>query len=198
MKKLLNKIPFPVLPVLFGAIIAILGFVLMIAPETSLNTVCYAGGIVVIVKALSKLFDYIKGLKSDTPRSTDLVSFVVTVCVGIVLMVHPKPLLSIFPVIVGICTLIYGIVSFFTKGRGSLLGKITSVITIILAIVVINSPMVLAEAATSVSGIALFVIGVFMVASKFYAQKKLKEWDIEINTDPDDGYKEVEFRDVEE
>lgn len=198
MKKLLNKIPFPVLPVLFGAIIAILGLVLMIAPETSLNTVCFAGGIVVIVKALSKLFDYIKGLKSDTPRSTDLVSFVVTVCVGIVLMVHPKPLISIFPVIVGICTLIYGIVSFFTKGRGSLLGKITSVITIILAIVVINSPMVLAEAATSISGIALFVIGVFMVASKFYAQKKLKEWDIEINTDPDDGYKEVEFRDVEE
>lgn len=198
MKKLLNKIPFPVLPVLFGAIIAILGFVLMIAPETSLNTVCFAGGIVVIVKALSKLFDYIKGLKNDTPRSTDLVSFVMTVCVGIVLMVHPKPLLSIFPVIVGICTLIYGIVSFFTKGRGSLLGKITSVITIILAIVVINSPMVLAEAATSISGIALFVIGVFMVASKFYAQKKLKEWDIEINTDPDDGYKEVEFRDVEE
>ncbi len=198
MKKLLNKISFPVLPVLFGAIIAILGLVLMIAPETSLNTVCFAGGIVVIVKALSKLFDYIKGLKSDTPRSTDLVSFVVTVCVGIVLMVHPKPLLSIFPVIVGICILIYGIVSFFTKGRGSLLGKITSVITIILAIVVINSPMVLAEAATSISGIALFVIGVFMVASKFYAQKKLKEWDIEINTDPDDGYKEVEFRDVEE
>lgn len=198
MKDFLKKIPFPLMPVLFGCAVALLGLVLMIAPETSLNTVCFAGGIVVIVKALSKLFDYIKGLKSDTPRSTDLVSFVVTVCVGIVLMVHPKPLLSIFPVIVGICTLIYGIVSFFTKGRGSLLGKITSVITIILAVVVINSPMILAEAATTVSGIALFVIGVFMVASKFYAQKKLKEWDIEINTDPDDGYKEVEFRDVEE
>ncbi len=198
MKKLLNKIPFPVLPVLFGTVIALLGLVLMIAPNTSLNTVCFAGGIVVLFKASGKLIDYIKGLKSDTPRSTDLVSFVVTVCVGIVLMVHPKPLLSIFPVIVGICTLIYGIVSFFTKGRGSLLGKITSVITIILAIVVINSPMILAEAATTVSGIALFVIGVFMVASKFYAQKKLKEWDIEINTAPDDGYKEVEFRDVDE
>ncbi len=197
MKKLLNKIPFPVLPVLFGCVVALLGLVLIIAPKTSLNTVCFAGGIVVLLKALSKLSDCIKGFKNGTP-TTDIISLVATTCVGIVLMVHPKPLLSIFPVIVGICTLIYGIVTFFTKGRGSLLGKITSVITIILAVVVINSPMILAEAATTVSGIALFVIGVFMVASKFYAQKKLKEWDIEINTDPDDGYKEVEFRDVQE
>ncbi len=196
MKDLLKKIPFPLLPVLFGCAVALLGLVLMIAPETSLNTVCFAGGIVVLLKAAGKLPDCVKGLKNGTPRTTDLVSFVATVCVGIVLMVHPKPLLSVFPVIVGICTLIYGIVSFFTKGRGSLWGKIVAVITIILAIVVINSPMVLAEAATSISGIALFVIGVFMVISKFYAQKKLKEWDIEIN--PDDGYKEVEFTDVDE
>ncbi len=197
MKKLLKKIPFPVLPVLFGVIIALLGLVLMIAPNTSLNTVCFAGGIAVLLKALSKLIDYIKGLKNNAPRTTDLVSFAVAVCIGIVLMVHPEPLLSIFPVIVGIITLICGIIAFFSKGRGTLWGKIVAAIIVVLAIVVINSPMILAEAATSISGIALFVIGVFMVAAKFYATKKLKEWDIEINADPDDGYKEVEFRDVE-
>ena len=198
MKEFLKKIPFPLLPVLFGCVIALLGLVLIIAPKTSLNTVCFAGGIAVLFKALGKLPTCIKDYKNGTPRATDLVSLVLTVCVGILLMVHPKPLLSVFPVLVGICTLIYGIVSFFTKGRGSLWGKIAAVITIILAVVVINSPMILAEAATTVSGIALFVIGVFMVASKFYAQKKLKEWDIEITPDPDDGYKEVEFRDVDE
>ncbi|MBO5896665.1 MAG: DUF308 domain-containing protein [Clostridia bacterium] len=197
MKKILKKIPFPLLPVLFGCAIALLGLVLMIAPQTSLNTVCFAGGIVVLLKALSKLSDCIKGFENGTP-TTDIISLVATTCVGIVLMVHPKPLLSLFPIFVGICTLIFGIVSFFTRGRRSLIGKITSAITIILAIVVINSPMVFAEAATSISGIALFVIGVVLVASKFYAEKKLKEWNIEISTEPDDGYKEVEFTDVDE
>lgn len=201
MKKLLKKIPFPVLPVLFGTIIAILGLILMIAPDTSLNTVCFIGGIAVLLKALGKLFDYIKGLKNNATRTTDLVSFVVSVCIGIVLMVHPDPLLSVFPVIIGIITLICGVIAFFSKGRSTLWGKIVAAIIVVLAIVVINSPMILAEAATSISGIALFVIGVFMIAVKFFAQKKLKEWDIEINPDdfkPDYGYKEVEFRDVDE
>lgn len=198
MKKLLKKIPFPILPVLVGIIIAILGLVLMIAPDTSLNTVCFIGGVAVLLKASSKLIDYIKGLKNNEPRTTDLVSFVLAVCIGIVLMVHPQPLLSIFPVVIGIITLICGIVAFFSKGRSTIWGKIVAAIIVVLAIVVINSPMILAEAATSVSGIALFVIGVFMVAVKFFAQKKLKEWDIEITTTPNDGYKEVEFRDVDE
>ncbi len=196
MKELLNKIPFPLIPVLTGCAVALVGLVLIIAPQTSLNIVCFCGGIVVALRSAGKLYDYLKSHKANEPRPTDLISFAVTLCIAVVLMVHPKPLLSVFPIIVGICVLIYGIVSFFTKGKLSLWSKIVSVITVVIGLVVINSPMILAEAAITISGIALFVTGIFMVAARFYAQKRLKEWDIQIN--PDDGYQEVEFTDVDE
>lgn len=196
MKDFLKKIPVPLLPVIWGVTVALMGLVLIIAPNTSLNVVCFCGGVVVALKAAEKLYDYLKSLKANQPRTNDLISFAVTLCIAVVLMVHPRPLLSVFPVIVGVCVLIYGIISFFTKGRTSLLGKIASAITVVIGLVVINSPMLLAEAATRISGVALLVAGVFAVASNFYAVRKLKEWDIQIT--PDDGYKEVEFTDVDE
>lgn len=196
MKKFIKKIPPHILPVIFGGVIAVAGLVLIIAPANSLNIVCFAGGVAVLVKAAAKLVEYIISAKDNSARSSDLFSFAVTAGIGVVLMVHPQSLLAIFPIIVGIGTLIYGIICFFTKGRLSLWNKIVAAVIAIIGIIVINSPMFFAEAATAASGVAIFAVGVFIIASRFYAAKILKESDIE--TTDSDGYTEVDFTDVDE
>lgn len=194
MKKLLKKLPFEIAPVSFAAIAIVIGIILLILPETSLKLICLVIGIAIGTKGLTKLIKYINDSREDKSKTSDLIVASVILGLAIILMIHPKPVLSVFPTIVGIGILVYGIVTLLTKGKESSTGKITSVVAIVLGVIVINSPMFFAEATTSLVGLSLVVIGIFTIVTEIKIKKRLDD----LHLPPSDGYTEVEFKDVDE
>ena len=173
----------------FGIGMALLGLVLVILPGSSLTTVCTILGIGVAIKGGLKLFTYLKAKQVETENNADLISAIVTLLGAFVLISHPRRLISIIPMLIGIGVLIYGITSFFKAN--SLFSKATSVITAIVGLGIIGSPFAFAEAVTSILGIALIIVGVIVTI-------KAKNTIIpKIENKNDDGYTEVEFKDVE-
>lgn len=177
--------------IITGAIIAIVGLILLIKPATSLVTVCYILGVAAAIKGILKI---IESKKSDD--TTAMISGIATLVLAFVLFLHPKFLLSIFPVIIGLGILGYGIFSVLSHKSKGVFSKIVPTIAVIIGIAVIIVPFKFVKAVTAVTGLALLIIGILLILSEFVFKKY-----IDIDNIPkisDDGYKEVEFRDVED
>lgn len=178
-------------PFILGVALILTGAIVLLFPGTSLKTICSVLGIIVAVKGALKLFKYIKEKNEDTQNTLDLISGVLIILSALVLILHPQKILSVIPVLIGIAVLIYGISSFFGKAT-SLFSKISSIITIIIGVGIIGSPFALAEAVTSVIGIAMIVLGVLSIIKNTQIKK------VQNLLNPSDGYTEVEFTDVDE
>lgn len=174
---------------IFGIGMVLLGLILVILPGSSLTTVCTILGIGVALKGGLKLFKYLKAKQIEAENNNDLVSATVTLIGAFILISHPRRLLSIIPMLIGIGILVYGITSFF-KAR-SLFSKITAVITAIIGLGIIGAPFAFAEAVTSILGVALIIVGIIMII------KTKDTITLKIEGKDDDGYTEVEFKDVE-
>ncbi len=194
MKKLLRKLPFAVTTMLLSVIVIIVGIILMVMPETSLKLICLIVGIAIGTKGLVKLVKYIRDSRDDKSRTSDLILASLILSLAIILMIHPKPILSVFPIIVGIGILIYGIITLVSKGRNGTFLKVSSIVAIVLGVIVINSPMLLAEFTTYIVGASLVAIGIFAIVTEIKIKRALNK----ISLPPADDYTEVEFKDVEE
>lgn len=177
--------------IITGAVIAIVGIILLIKPGTSLVTVCYILGVAAAIKGIVKIID---SKKSDDTGA--MISGVATLVLSFVLFLHPQFLLSIFPVIIGVGILGYGIISLLWNKAKGFIPKIFSAVAVIVGIAVIVVPFKFAETITAVTGLALVIIGIIVIAAEFILKKYIDTTDIPVL--PDDGYKEVDFRDVED
>lgn len=177
--------------IITGAVIAIVGLILLLKPGTSLVTVCYILGVAAAIKGVVKI---IESKKSNNTGA--MVSGVATLVLAFVLFLHPEFLLSIFPVIIGIGILGYGIISLLSHKAKGIVPKIIPAVSVIVGIAVIVVPFKFAETITAVTGLALVIIGILLAISDFIFKKYIDTTDIP--KIPDDGYKEVEFRDVED
>ncbi len=174
---------------IFGIGMVLLGLTLVILPGSSLTTVCTILGIGVALKGGLKLYKYLKAKHIEAENNSDLVSAIIILLSAFVLITHPRKLLSVIPMLIGIGVLVYGITSFF-KAR-SIFSKVTSVIISIVGFGIIGSPFAFAEAVTSVLGVALIIVGVIVML------KTKNTITLQINGKDDDGYTEVEFTDVD-
>ena len=177
--------------IITGAVIAIVGLILLLKPGTSLVTVCYILGVASAIKGVVKI---IESKKSNNTGA--MASGVATLVLAFVLFLHPEFLLSIFPVIIGIGILGYGIISLLSHKAKGIVPKIIPAVAVIVGIAVIVVPFKFAETITAVTGLALVIIGILLAISDFIFKKYIDTTDIP--KIPDDGYKEVEFRDVED
>ncbi len=172
----------------FGIGLAVLGLILLVLPGSSLTTVCFILGVGVAVKGTIKLIGYLKAKQINAENSADLISAIVILLGAFVLIAHPRKLISIIPMLIGIGIIVYGATSFFKAN--ALFSKITSAIIFIVGIGIVGSPFAFAEAVTSILGIALIIVGIIVAI-------KTKNSTPKIEAHGDDGYTEVDFKDVE-
>jgi uncharacterized membrane protein HdeD (DUF308 family) len=166
----------------------------MIMPDTSLKIISLAVGIAIGTKGVARLLRFIRDSRQDKSRTSDLIAASLILSIAIILMIHPKPILSIFPTIVGVGILLYGVITLVARNRNGTFLKVSSIIAIVLGIVVINAPMLFAEATTYIVGAALVTIGIFAIVTEIKIKRALNK----ISLPPADDYTEVEFKDVEE
>lgn len=194
MKKLLRRLPFEVTTVLLALIVIATGIILMIMPDTSLKIISLAVGIAIGTKGVARLLRFIRDSREDKSRTSDLIVASLILSIAIILTIHPKPILSIFPTIVGVGILLYGVITLVARNRNGTFLKVSSIIAIVLGIVVINAPMLFAEATTYIVGAALVTIGIFAIVTEIKIKRALNK----ISLPPADDYTEVEFKDIEE
>ncbi len=190
MKKIIDFIKNSKFQALFGIGFIAVGAVILFLPGATLKTVCFIIGLTVGAKGLGSVIAYIRAKNAGNEKITTLLSGIVTLTGAFILIWHPQKLLSVIPVILGIGVLIYGVSSLLSK-RGGLISKIFSVITIAVGAGIVGSPFKLAQAATSLIGLSLIIIGILIITTEISFTKKIKL--------PDkDGYTEAEFTDVDD
>ena len=178
--------------VLIGGIFAIVGLFVLIFPDTSLMTVCYILGTACLIGGVIRTVRYVKAKKESTPDIIDIISGIVLLAIAFMLLLHPKFLMSVLPLISGVSVVIYGISSFFT-GRGGLFSKIFAVIIGLYGISLILNPFKGATTITSMVGFGLLIFGIVKITTEIIANKNKPPLPEDVDGD---GYIEVDFKDV--
>ena len=159
MKK--HKLPVSVIRFITNPIIALSGLILLIMPKTSLVTVCFILGITVLIKGITRI------------TNGSVASGIAAVILSVILFLHPKILLSVFPFIIGLVVLAYALHSL--KKKKTLLSKISAVLMFIAGITIIVAPFKFAAAVTSITGAVLLVLGLVLIISQITAKKQKKD-----------------------
>lgn len=176
--------------IITGLLISTVGIIMLIKPETSLVTACYILGVAAAVKGVFKI---IEGKRIDSTGT--VVLGIATLVLSCLLFSHPQFLLSVFPVVTGLVTAGYGIFSLLIRKNSTVGRKITDIILIAVGLTIVIIPFKFAKIVTAVTGLALIIIGILSVISDFLAKKTFEK--AERYSLPDDGYTEVEFKDVD-
>lgn len=95
----------------------IVGIALIVWPQTLLQTACYIIGAIVLIAGLSSIFSYLKIKDEIFSARVTLVIGVVVSGLGLFLLLQPKTVASILPVIVGLFVLFDGISRLQTAWR---------------------------------------------------------------------------------
>lgn len=107
MEKILRKIKANV--VVSSLLCVGLGFVLVIWPGMSMQIVCTAIGVVLILTGVLKIAEYFIMKDGSLYAQTNLIFGIVLTVVGVWITVKPDQVLAIIPIIVGIVIIIHGI-----------------------------------------------------------------------------------------
>ncbi len=192
MKKLKKAVPEKTKRIISGAVISAIGLFILLYPGSSLITLCTVMGIGALLLSVSRFIKYFSKRKNNTESPFDMVIGVMALTLAFILLIHPKFLLSIFPFIIGASIVSYGISSFFSRKNRGVFSKIFSVMVIFFGGYLMLNPFKGATTITSVVGFGLLIWGIITIVIQVISNKRPQLPD-DID---DDGYREVEFRDV--
>lgn len=192
MKKLKKAVPEKTKRIFFGAVVSAIGLFILLYPGSSLITLCTVTGIGALLLSASRFIKYFSKRKNNAESPFDMVIGIMALILAFILLIHPKFLLSVFPFIIGASIVSYGISSFLSRKNRGVFSKIFSVTVVFFGGYLMLNPFKGATTVTSVIGFGLLVWGVITIVIQLVSKKPpLLPEDID-----DDGYKEVEFRDV--
>lgn len=193
MKKFKKIISEKYFQIILGAVFALVGLFVLIFPDSSLITVCTVLGVGALILGVMRIVRYIGDKKENTQSPVDVISGASLLVASLVLLLHPKFLLSVLPFFMGISILIYGISSFFSPRGLNLFSKIISVAVIIFGGSLMLNPFKGATTITSIVGFGLLVFGIIKIVSEILYAKTTPA---NLDDIDGDGYIEVDFKDV--
>ncbi len=159
----------------------VLGLVLLLWPQISMNIICYVLGAAAVALGAIKLWRYFTadGLELIF---MDMSTGVVALLIGLVLLIKPALLLGLIPIILGVMIAVDGTARVRTALDLRTVGYSNWVIELILAIVsvalgilLIVNPMFSLGLATAFIGAALCVDGIINLWDVFYISRQLKK-----------------------
>lgn len=107
MEKILRKMKANA--VLSSLLCVLLGLVLVIWPGMSMQIVCAAIGVVLILTGIMKIIEYFAVKDGSLYEQTNLIMGIIFAVVGVWIAVKPDKVLAIIPIIVGIVIVLHGV-----------------------------------------------------------------------------------------
>lgn len=195
-KRLNIKIPKILTTVISIAYIAI-GILFIIYPEMSLNVLCIISGVVTVIYGLTKIIAYYSDDVYCLAFQFDLALGVFTLIFGILLLIHPKLIVSMFPVFMGIFILISGLFTFQTARESKFFGikywvilLVVSILCVAMGLLLVFNPFKSAVVMTAVVGGSMILGGIERLTVSILTVKRRK------SKVDGDGFIEVDYVDV--
>lgn len=178
---------------LYAVLYVIIGVILLLFPETTATTLCYAvGGAAIGVGVISVGIYLFRDAIKNAYRN-DFVSGAVSVLVGVFILCKVELIISLVPFLLGIAVTISGLVKLQNcvdmrrMGYGNgLTFFILSFINIALGIVLMVNPFQTAVILFRVMGVGLIFSGVSDLMAIIYMSRKVKDY-LEIREIPVDS-----------
>ena len=168
------------LSIIFSVLLAVLGVVMIIHPNVTLNTMCKILAVYVIIRGICKVFMHFK--ESDTYLLYDpLIPGIVSIIMGLILFTHPNYIETLVGILVGIFIVIESIndINISWKLRKTeapwLITLILGVISLIAGIVLLANPSDSADMVMIWSGIIILINSITSCIDKLIFKKYVKE-----------------------
>lgn len=169
--------------ILYAALYIVLGVILLLFPETTATTLCYAvGGAAIVIGAVSVCIYLFRDVSRNTYRN-DFVSGLVSILLGIFIFYKVDLIISLIPFVLGIAVIISGFlklqdcIDVRRMGYGSGLALfILAIINVVLGIVLVLNPFSTAILLFRIIGIGLIFSGISDLVTTLYMSKKIKNY----------------------
>ena len=168
------------LSIVFSALLAILGVVMIIHPNVTLTTMSKILAVYVIIRGVCKVIIHFK--ESDIYLPYDpLMPGIVSIIMGLILFTHPNYIETLVGILVGIWIVIESIndINISWKLRSTdapwLITLILGIVSLIAGIILLINPAESAEAVMIWSGIILLINSITSCVDKFIFKKYVKE-----------------------
>lgn len=144
---------------------ALVGLVLLLRPETSLQLLCKFIGMMILVTGVIMLLMYVR--QKETSLKVHLVSSILLTVLGLWIFLRPGAILAVIPTVIGFIVIFDGVfnlgesIAIHRQNRHSpLLPVILGVITVLLGLMLIFKPLGVAAVITQMIGIVTLYNGI--------------------------------------
>ena len=144
-------------------VVALAGVILLFNPGGSLETVTKILGVALLIFGVFSLLKY---LMAKERGAGDAITAAIAVVLGLILLIAPRALASVLPIVAGVVIIIAGIrgiAGAFASRKSSrswILSCVFSIVTLILGVVILCNPFSAAKSVVMVLGVVLIYIGV--------------------------------------
>lgn len=160
----------------------LVGLLLCFFPKFSLVAICYIVGAVSVAFGIVKIFAYFSEDKYNIAFQFDLALGIFSIIIGLIILCHPKWIMSVFPVIIGILTLVESLFSFQTSIDAKRFGfakwfvlLISSLLSAAFGIILIFNPFESSLVITAFYGVSIFLTGLEKMIITIYTTQKIKK-----------------------
>ena len=168
---------------LYHILYILMGAVLLIFPETTARTICYATGGAAVVAGMTAVCIYLFRDVSKNTYRNDFVSGLVSVLLGVFLFYKADLVISLIPFLLGIAVIISGFIKLqncidvrhMGYGNGIVL-FLLSLVNIVLGIILLVNPFGTAILLFRLIGVGLIFSGATDLAAVLYMSKKIDNY----------------------
>ena len=162
-------------------LMAVIAILLIIEPETMLNTVMLILGIGILIDGLISVIVYIFTNKEQRAFSNSLVEGTLALVIAVLILTNKKIMISIIPIIIGSWIIIKSIVKLqlalsirSINEKSWILLMISAIITLVLGIIILVNPFSTMVTITVLGGILLLATAVIDIIDSICILSKLK------------------------
>lgn len=155
--------------VIVSLALIIVGIFLIVSPETTLSFVSYGTGIILLITGLIPTINFFINKENQKYLDISFIFGIIFIIVDIVIIINPKIVASIVPLLIGIWMIINGVIKLYysiliNKTVKSISSIIISLLILVCGLLLVLNPFGGAVTLTIIIGIFLVVYSVLDLA----------------------------------
>ena len=171
--------------VIVSLALILVGIFLIVSPETTLSFVSYGTGIILLITGLIPTINFFINKENQKYLDISFIFGIIFIIVGIVIIINPKIVASIVPLLIGIWMIINGVIKLYysiiiNKTVKSISSIIISLLILVCGLLLVLNPFGGAVTLTIIIGIFLVVYSLLDLAECiiiYVSNKKSKKED---------------------
>lgn len=150
-------------PWVFPVLLVILGLFLLFHPGTMLNTVVRLIGAALLIGGLNGVISWLQRRNDAGVSYLDVIGGALGLLAGLLILINPESLVSLFPTLIGIAMILYGLLNLLKSYVQKKSGFDQWYISLLMALVIVVFGIILIAHPFSAAEVLARVLGVFLI-----------------------------------